>query len=229
MSVLRACIGALATAGLFGVTAAGCYGNVPTAFPEGFEPWEEQMSAPAAATATDPCPETLVHVESRGFNGGHTPAVHATACIHAPIATVSEGIQDPESGRDPGVNTWVVLPEPMAGECDGGLFETAINAGSPISVDFRLCWRFALVAGTEAAPTQVVSRWRKVFGSSAISLLEGTLVASQFPGDPDNITIVDYQYHLTAATTGPSNYQTINEYLDTIYDRLRRRSHGEAL
>jgi hypothetical protein len=229
---MRSFAAATTTLVAFGLAAAGCYSNVQTVFPEDFEPWEEQMSEPAPATASDPCPETLVHVESRMYNGGHTASVHGSACIHEPIATVFDAMRDPQTGRDPSVNTWTLFPEPVPEECSNGpagLFETAINAGSPISVDFRLCWRFALVSGTEEAPTQVVSRWQKVFGTSAISTLEGSLVASQFPGDPENITIVDYQYHLTAATTGPSNYQTINEYLDVIYGRLLRRSHGEAL
>jgi hypothetical protein len=228
MKLLRACAAVASTVGAFGLLTAGCYSNVATMFPDGFEPWEEQMSEPAAATAGDPCPEMpLVHVESHTWQSGHVASVHASACIHAPITEVWRAMRDPESGHDPTVNTWTVFPEPVAGEC-AGLFETGINAGSPVSVDFRLCWRYALVSGTEAAPTVVVSRWQKVFGTSAISTLEGTLVASQFPGDPDNITIVDYQYHLSAATTGPSNYQTINEYLDTIYGRLRHIAHGEA-
>lgn len=233
MRGVRACLAVGTTLSLVGLAAAGCYSNVATEFPEDFEPWEEQMSEPAPATADDPCPELpFVHVESRMFNMGHTASVHASACIHEPLATVFEAMRDPETGHDPGVNSFMVLPEPLADECSNGpegLFQTAINAGNPISVDFRLCWRFARVSGTEAAPTVVVARWQKVFGTSAISTLEGSLVASQFPGDPENITIVDYQYHLTAATTGPSNYQTINEYLDLIYDRLRRRSHGETL
>ncbi len=226
----RALLGGACVTALFGLSTAGCYSNVATVFPEGFEPWEVQMSAPAPATADDPCPERpLVHVESRGYMDGRVASVHASACIHQPIATVWEAMRDPHTWRDPNVNMWTLFPEPVAGECDGGLFETGINAGSPVSVDFRLCWRFSLVSGTEEAPTVVVARWQKVFGTSAIGTLEGTLVAEQFDGDPDAITVVHYQYHLRAATTGPSNYQTINEYLDTIYDRLLRRSYGEVL
>ena len=213
--------------GLGGLLAPGCYGNALTEFPAGFEPWEAQMSEPAPGTPTDPCPETLVHVESRGYMGGRPAAVHASACIHAPLATVWAGVQDPQTARDPGVNRWTLFDAPMS-ECADGAFETGINAGSPVSVDFRLCFRFAVAAGTEAAPTRVVARWQKVFGTTAISTLEGSIVLEPFPGDP-SFTIVDYQYHLAAATTGPSNYQTINEYLDVIYDRLRRRSHGETL
>ena len=111
------CLGTLC---LFGSTAAGCYSNVPTMFPEDFEPWEEQMSEPAVGTAADPCPETLVHVESRMYQGGHTASVHASACIHAPIATVFDAMRDPETGRDPSVNMWTLFDEPVAEECSNG-------------------------------------------------------------------------------------------------------------
>jgi hypothetical protein len=178
----------------------------------------------------------LVHVESHDFSpDGRTTiaSVHASSCIHAPIEDVWEAMQDPQTGRDPTVNSWNVVDGIVDSACsegpDGG-FQTALNVMQfGASIDFRLCWRYALAAGTEESPDRVVVRWQKVWGTSAISTLEGTLVAERFEGDPDGMTRIDYQYHLKAASVGPSNFETINTYLDTIYPRLLRRSHGEIL
>lgn len=209
----------------------GCYDNVATDFPAGFEPWEDPNVAPLpAATATDVCPEMLNEVEVHTWMNGRVAAVHAAGCIHASPAAVWAAIQDPETAHDPGsTNSFAVIDPPMASECDGA-YQTQINAGpAGFTVDFRLCWRQLVVSGTEDMPTLTATRWQKVWGSSAIRTLEGSLVSQPHPMDPDNVTEVFYQYHLDSASLGPSNYETINDYVNVIYGRLVQRSHGMTL
>ena len=210
-------------------------GSVPT-YPDGaiipnLAPWETpNMAMLPAATATDACPEMLTEVEIHSWMGGMVADVHAAGCIHASPAMVWTAIQDPETGHDPGsTNTFAVIRPPTnTAECPGP-YETMINAGSPFSVDFRLCWRHAVITGTDASPTLTQSRWQKVWGTSAINVLEGSLVSQPHASDPANITEVFYQYHLKAASTGPTNYETINSYLHAIFSRLVTRSHGTTL
>lgn len=222
---------------------SGCYDNVGTQFgdtgtttlPDGgavanLAPWESpNVASLPAATASDPCPEMLNEVEVHTYMGGHIADVHAAGCIHASPAVVWQAIQDPETAHDPGsTNSFSVIRPSMPSECDGP-YQTQINAGpSGFTVDFRLCWRHLVAMGTDDAPLMTETRWQKVWGSTAIRTLEGSLVSQPHPGSPD-ITEVYYQYHLDSLSLGPSNYETINGYVNTIYARLVQRSHGMTL
>ncbi len=226
-----------------GALAPGCYDNVGTRFddtgttilPDGgaavnLAPWEmPNVASLPAATATDPCPEMLHEVEVHTWMGGRVAAVHAAGCIHATPAAVWEAIQDPETAHDPSsTNSFAVIRPAMTSECDGP-YQTQLNAGpAGFTIDFRLCWRHAIIEGSETDPMLTHTRWQKVWGSNAIRTLEGSLVSQPHPGSPD-ITEVYYQYHLDSASLGPSNYETINTYLNMIYARLVTRSHGTML
>lgn len=223
----------IATFGLLSAGATGCYGNDASAFPPGLEPWEENNAALPAATAEDPCPETIAFGADYTFMGMRPDgtayranAVHARGCIHQPMSVVWSAIQDPLVGKDhTTVNTFMVIDPPMAGECDG-LYQSQINAGpAPFTVDFRLCWRMEVAEGLEDQPTLTATRWQKVWGSSALSVMEGSLVSRPLEADP-TITVVEYQYHLNAVS---ASHQTIRDYLSVIYGRLRDRAHDRPL
>jgi hypothetical protein len=212
--------------------------GAPITYPDGalipdLSPWEipNQAMLPAA-TATDPCPENMLNqVEIHTWAGGHIADVHAAGCIHAPPAMVWIAIQDPETAHDPGsTNSFgVVRPPTSPTECEGP-YETMINAGpAGFTVDFRLCWLHGLIAGTDAMPMLTETRWQKVWGSAAIRTLEGSLVSQPHPGSETTITEVYYQYHLDSASLGPSNFQTIHDYLGVIFSRLTMRAHGTML
>lgn len=216
------CLGAL----------GGCYGNEATAFPAGLEPWEENNASMPAPTADDPCAEEI-SFGAEGVYRGTLPdgrgyeanSLHARSCIHQPPSVVWEALQDPQVGRDhTAVNTFDVIDPPNPEECDG-VYQSQINAGSPFSVDFRLCWRMEVAEGTDDAPTLTASRWQKVWGSTALTTMEGSIVAYPHETDP-SITVVEYQYHLKALT---STHETIRNYLSVVYGRLRDRAHGRPL
>lgn len=231
----------LTSAVLLGLVS-GCYDNVGTSFEDtgvqhyadgavaaDLSPFETpNLAALPAATETDPCPEMLVKVQGPDYMTA--TSVHAAACVHADLATVWEAIQDPEVAHDPtSTNSFAIVQPPNAGECDG-VYESQLNAGSsPFTVDFRLCWRLGVAEGTATDPVLVRARWQKVWGTSAIQRLEGSVEARQLDEAHPDITAVFYQYHLKSASVGPSNLETINAYLDVIYGRLVMRSHGTAL
>jgi hypothetical protein len=226
------------------VLVPGCYANEGmmeadsgmVLLPDGgssrnLAPWQDpnQASLPAAS-GSDVCPEMINLVEVHDYMP-HIAAVHAAGCIHASPADVWAAVQDFQTSRQVEATNSVVLVTPaMESECPGGNYETQVNAGpSGFTVDFRLCWRHAVIDGTETAPTLTNTRWQKVWGSTAIRTLEGSLVTRPHPDDPANVTEVFYQYHLDAASLGPSNYETINSYVTAIYMRLVTRSHGMPL
>lgn len=221
----------LSSVALIGV-AGGCYGNEASAFPPGLEPWEENVAAMPTPTADDPCPEVIVFSADATFNGTQESgrpydanSLHARACIHQPPAVVWAALQDPQVGRDhTTVNTFEVIDPPMPEECDG-LYQSQINAGSPFSVDFRLCWRMGVAEGTDDMPLVTAARWQKVWGSTALSVMEGSIITRSLEADP-NITVIEYQYHLNALT---STHQTIRDYLTVVYGRLRERAHDRPL
>ena len=203
----------------------GCFDNVSTAFPPGLEPWEPVNLAPDPAPVPgDACPETITFAQAA--NWGSAIAVHARACIHAPLDVVWSAIRNPQTGRDPTSSSppFMVLPMPIAGECDG-LYETQVHVQDVIAVDFRNCWRHAVVHGTDDAPTLTTTRWQKVWGTSVIRTLEGSLVAAPHAIDP-SITELEYQYHLDAVM---GSAERIEAYLTSIYGRTRDASHGIML
>lgn len=211
--------------------AAGCYGNEGSAFPPGLEPWEDNVAAMPTPTADDPCPEQIVFSADQTFNGTQdgrpydANSLHARACIHQPPAVVWAALQDPQVGRDhTTVNTFEVIDPPMPEECDG-LYQSQINAGSPFSVDFRLCWRMEVAEGTDDMPIVTAARWQKVWGSTALRIMEGSIITHALETDP-NITVVEYQYHLNALT---SSHETIRNYLTVVYGRLVERAHDRPL
>ncbi|MFO0684074.1 MAG: hypothetical protein U0234_18625 [Sandaracinus sp.] len=217
--------GALALVLLASASAPGCFDNVGTPFPPGLEPWESTNQALAPAPVDgDVCPETITFARVAPY--GNAIAEHARACIHAPIDVVWASIRNPQTGRDPTSTQppFMVLPEPIASECDG-LYETQLHVDDIIDVDFRICWRHAVVEGTDDAPLVTATRWQKVWGTSVLRTLEGSLVAHPHPDDP-GITELEYQYHLDGVM---GSAERIESYLSVIYARLRDDAHGIPL
>ncbi len=200
-----------------------CQENVLTEFPEGFEPWEEHAAPLPDPVGDDACPETLVFVRNPRYEESWN--VHATACIHQPIETVFASVREATTSRDPTTTTTFEALPPMAEECDGD-YQTAVHVDDVVDVDFRTCWRHTVVSEDETgAPTVTATRWQKVWGSSFISVMEGSIVLAPLESDP-NITVVRYQYHLNALS---SSNTTVENFLGVIYGRLRDHANGVAL
>jgi len=219
----RACVG-VAVALVGAAATPGCFDNVTTEFPPGLEPFEPNAALAPAPVGSDPCPETITFARLPDWR--RATNVHARACIHAPIVVVWDAIRNPQTGRDPSSShpPFMLLPEPIESECDG-LYETQVHVDDIVDVDFRLCWRHEVIEGTDEEPLVTATRWQKVWGTSVITTLEGSLVSRPHPDDPE-ITELEYQYHLDAAIDGP---ERIEAYLASIYARTRDDAHGIPL
>ncbi len=209
---------------LLSASAPGCFENVGTPFPAGLEPWESENLAPVpGGVAGDPCPEAITFARVEPW--GRSTTVHARACVHAPLSVVWAAIRNPQTGRDPSSThpPFLVLA-PIPEECDG-LYQTQVHVDDIVDVDFRICWRHEVIEGTDDEPLLTASRWQKVWGTSVLTTLEGSLLARPHPDDP-SVTLLEYQYHLDAVFDGP---ERIEAYLTSIYGRLRDDAHGVPL
>lgn len=205
-------------------TVSGCFDTVATPFPPGLEPLEPtNLAALPAPVEGDPCPEVLVL--ARAPEVGRATSVHARGCVHAPLEVVWRSIQNPQTGRDPSSTDppFMVL-EASPDECDGR-YLTQLHVDDIVDVDFRLCWRHEVVGGTDDAPLLTATRWQKVWGTTIITSLEGSLLAHPHPDDP-SITVLEYQYHFDALIDDPERMEA---YLLAIYARLRDDAHGIPL
>lgn len=202
---------------------AGCYTNEVTAFPDGLEPWEDNRAERPTPTADDPCPETIVFLDT-GFEGSR--AAHARACIHEPMARVWEAVRDAQTSRDPTTTHGFRVVEYQTEPDYPWTYKTYVFVDHELTdIEFELNWRHSVVEGTEDAPLVTATRWAKTWGSSAISNMEGSIILQPLDGN-EEITEVLYQYHLNSIG---SSHSTIHDYLTVIYGRLRERAHGMAL
>lgn len=206
----------------------GCYDNVSTPFPPGSEPWEENQAPMPEPTAEDPCPEGELSFFRTIYIRAN--AVHARACIHQPTDVVWRALRDPQTSRDPTTtHGFRVVAYDVSADEDPApqySYRTAIHVDDIIDLDFEQTWRHYLAEGTEEWPELTATRWQKTFGSSALILMEGSIVAQPLEEHPE-ITLLEYQYHLDAVAR--DDHGTIEAFLRVIYGRLRQRAHGEPL
>lgn len=210
------------------VCVMGCYDNVSTPFPPGAEPWEENMAPMPQPTEEDPCPEGQLGFHRTVYMRANT--VHARACIHQPLEVVWRALRDPQTSRDPTTTSgFRVAAYDVSADEDPApqySYRTEIHVDDIIDLDFEQTWRHYLAEGTDEMPELTATRWQKTFGSSALFLMEGSIVAQPLEEHPE-ITLLEYQYHLDAVAR--DDHGTIEAFLTVIYGRLRQRAHDETL
>lgn len=216
------------------LVTTGCFGNEATPlpdaavvdgstspFPPHLQPWEDPNEAEApAATPTEMYPEEIRFLRRR-WTGGAS-AVHARAYVHADVATTLEALRNPLAGadrRDAVTFTWdedVDTRVPWS-------HRSHLVIPDIVTVEFELTWLSDVVEGSVEAPTMTATRWQKTWGSTAISLLEGSIVCVRVS---DTVTELLIQYHLAAVGSG---HETIEQYLTGYYDSILALVRGEPL
>lgn len=201
------------------VALSGCFTNEVTDFPPGLEPFEQPNLAPEPGSGD--YPEEIVYHRTR-WDG--TLSVHARAYVEADVATTFAAVRNPLSGADRRESvdfTWEEGVEPDY----PWSHRSHLVIPDIVTVEFQLTWRSGVVEGTEAAPTITATRWQKTWGSSSISLLEGSIICRAVEGQ-SGVTELEIQYHLDAFT---ASYQTIEDYLDGYYESIVALAHGRDL
>jgi hypothetical protein len=204
-----------------GLLLCGCFDNVETMFPPGLEPWENPNEAPLPeAVEGDPYPETIVFVQKRWTGGAY--ADHARSYVKADVRTTFDAVRNPLAGADrrPTVTfTWVDMVDPDYLYS----FRSHLTVPDILTVEFELTWHSGIVEGTVDAPTITATLWQKTWGSTAITLLEGSIVCRRVT---DDVTELDWQYHLNAFG---SDWTTIENYLQGFQDSVVALAHGLPL
>lgn len=199
---------------------SGCFDNVETTFPAGLEPWESPNVALAPeGTPDEPYPEEIVFVRRRW---NRAPAVHARAYVQADVATTFAAVRNPLAGADrrPAVTfTWEDDVDP---DYDWS-HRSHLVIPDIVTVEFQLTWRSGVVEGTAEDPTITATRWQKTWGTSAIAVLEGSIVCRRVT---DDVTMLEIQYHLEAFGSG---HETIENYLRGYFDSIVALAHDRPL
>jgi hypothetical protein len=172
-------------AALAALLATGCFGNESTEFPAGLEPLEEN---------TAPEPDGGIAFAS-GDNGSYA-WVHGRAIVAAEPAAVWAVIQTPE------MMAAVCATDSHSIELDVEpdyelSFQVSYHVDEIVNVSWDELWRYGTIEGTTAMPTLGMVRYQKVYGSSLIDLLEGSI--QLHATDDPAVTAIEFVEHLAGA------------------------------
>jgi hypothetical protein len=186
----------------FATLALACAGNFSSPAATGLEPLEPTNEAtwPAAQTG-DTYPEAI------DFVTGHAPLydwAHGRAYIHASLQDTWAALKKPSVVYDRATTSWSptydTRPEYAVS------FRIAYTAGPTyFSVSYDVDWWEGPTSGTVAAPLAVSARWQKTSGTDYISLMEGSIEASE---PSAGVTALELISHLSAAQSGPGDAQS---------------------
>jgi hypothetical protein len=226
--VAAACAASLAT---------GCFEDIATPFPDAgsdagvgevdggpcppnLSAWEENTAEYPAPTADEPYPERIEYVRTQWTRS--VDAVHARAYVHADLRTTFEAVRDPLAGADRRESVTFTFVEDVEPSVRWS-HESMLTVPDIVTIEFTLRWLHDICQGTPEMPERTSTRWQKVFGSSAITLLRGNIQC--VPITPE-VTGLEIQYHLDSLA---ADHQTIEDYLQGYYDSILALVRDEPL
>jgi hypothetical protein len=199
--------GHLALGLLLLLSGAGCGSNKPDEFSlaSGFQPLEQVTAAalPPTAAGNVLYPQGLGQVMAAPGSGHYTS--HARGYLHAPLSKVYEALHDPRASyihnSNGGTRLDNVAGNPFMGEEPFPVsFRIRYSNDTYIGdVKFDLTYRAGPLEGTEASPLKVGLRYQKTWGTTYISVMSGSLVATPLAENPE-ITVVEMVAWLKADT-----------------------------
>lgn len=206
-------------AGLAVVLACGCFGNEATPFPEGLEPLEAGDPDPPEPRADQPYPEELniqtgseadyVWVDARGY-------------VRAPLADVYLAMHTGEVCVDHAAVDRYSIEYDVEPDYDYS-FKVHNEVDDVITVEFDMLWRFGVVEGTEEDPQMVAAAFQKVYGTTFISIMRGSVIAHRVE---DGVTEIRLIEHLKAASGG---VESIRSFIEDLFANIVEVAHGRPL
>ncbi|MCC7382170.1 MAG: hypothetical protein IT384_10085 [Deltaproteobacteria bacterium] len=195
---------------------AGCFGAEATVFPPGLEPLEENLVAPP-----DPQGGETITILT-GEAPDHQWA-HGRGLLRVSPEDAWRALKDPpvsSNSCDADTYDFDIQPDPA--------YELAYVAHyavhSVITVQWDTQWRFGTVLGAPAEPELAIARYQKVYGSTAIDLIEGSFQLLAVDDAPE-LTEVQLVDHLSAFGAGVENIQEAMEYRFSV---ILAAVHGQA-
>ncbi len=189
---------------------AGCFGDETTEFPPGLEPLE-----PASVDLPGEVEETVVVAHGEGDD---YEWAHARGYVRAGVDAVFEAMRDPAICVDEReVAEWT------AAVVEGSEYEHEYVIHNTVedvfTVEFDVTWRF----GHVGEDGWLAARWRKTFGTSLISRLEGSVIVRPVDDELSEIEVVE---QIDAAASGE---EQIAHFVGDLHARIVARVHGQEL
>jgi len=210
----------VATAALFVV---GCQHQESTSFPPGLDALATDTVPPPQPEGDggDEYPETLSLTQGSDSVDNYNYVV-ATGYVDAPIEAVRAAFQIPNVVVDRhGITSYTVQENVETGYTVS--FLTAYTIDGLATVNFDLTWREGVVAGTTADPTQVSVVYEKTYGSSFISLMEGSI---QLVSVTPSVTELEFVQRMNAEDTSSQN---IASWTTELFGSVVAQVHGQPL
>jgi hypothetical protein len=198
----------------------GCIGgNEESPFPPGLEPLEENTAPDPESTPDDPYPEVVSIVHDDGLDYSWA---HARGFIKAPTSAVWAAMQEPLTVADRRRTDEQLYEFGVEPEYEFS-FLTHYVVNDLVTVEWDEVWRFGAIEGPKDAPVFGLARFQKIYGSSFIDLLEGSMIVYEID---ENTSEVQFIEHLDALMTGSD---TVAGYMGDLYESVKERAHGRPL
>ncbi|MCC7385677.1 MAG: hypothetical protein IT384_27760 [Deltaproteobacteria bacterium] len=193
---------------------AACFGTEATVFPPGLEPLEDN-----GVSAQDP----ESYAESIAFAGEEAPEyiwVHGRGYLLTSPAEAWRIVKNADLmslSCSADTHSYQVQNDPN--------YELAYLAHyaveSLVDVEWDEQWRFGTITGTPEDPERTMVRYQKVFGSTAIDLIEGSIQVIA-PDDSTEVSELQFVEHLSAFGGSVEEVRLAMKYrFDTIVATLR--------
>lgn len=149
---------------------------------------------------------------------------HGRGYVDATLAETWAAMRDPDVCVDRRkVTSWTVTNDVEPGLAASYRIHNVVEA--LITVEFENTWRHEVTAGTPEAPAGVTATYQKTWGSSYISLLDGSVVARPTP-QAENTTSLEIVQRIRATGQGPD---TAGQILRDYFASVVARAHGNPL
>jgi hypothetical protein len=197
------------------VLVPACWGNVATEYPPGLEPLEDNTAPEPGAV------DTLVYVSAHSDEFGYDWA-HGRGWVAAPMQVVWTALQDSEvivSWRRTSSHLMTPTPDPAYDL----RFTMHYYVDDIINVEWDEDWRYGVVDGSPEEPALAMVRYQKVFGTTFIDLIEGSIQI--YPKDAQT-TEIEFVEHVDATMAGT---REIEISMEDRFASIVARSHGQPL
>mgnify|MGYP000958544320 CR=1 FL=1 len=196
---------------------AGCApDDIRTDFPPGLEPLDADNKASyPEAEGDDVYPERLNAVSGEADDYDW---VATRGYVHASLEEAWEAIRSPEVSRDHTIDDWRFTRD--SDPAYDYTYTQHYTVHDLITISFDVSFRHSAIEGRKEKPLVVAGRYKKIFGTSYITLLDGSIVARKVD---DHTTAIELIEHLDATATGTSS---IENYLREYYGNIVAAVHG---
>jgi hypothetical protein len=200
-------------------TVLGCQHDTTTTFPPGLEPLATDTVAPPGADGGDAYPEALTLTQGSESDYNY---VFATGYVNASVEDVWAAFKIPNVVVDRHAISSYTVQNNVEQGYDVS-FLTAYTINNIVTVQYNLTWREGVVAGTEGDPSQVSVVYEKTWGSSFVSLMEGSI---QLVYVTPTVTELQFVQRMSATDT---NSGTIASWTNEMFASVVAQVHGQPL